>query len=354
MNVTIGLAFLAGIIAFISPCVLPLVPAYVGYMGGRMFHLMASVEPASHAALPSSWMRLSAALHALAFVGGFTFVFVTLGLAVTTFIQQVGGTNVNLLTGVIGRLGGVLIIFFGLHFAGVTPRVFQYLRQNLSLFSRPIFSVVIVSVAAILIIWGLTGTVFIWSTPLWQTASWLPVTGVAGSCALLGVAVLGGAFKDFSTFWERTITALETALYSDTRRQFAASGRRGLGSSALMGVIFSAGWTPCIGPVYGAVLTMAASGVNIAQAGLLLTAYSLGLGFPFLMAALMLDGAQSLLRRLRRHMRTVELTSGAFLVLIGLMVASGHLQGLSGHLTTRFADVSIALEEALIDLVSGN
>lgn len=349
MDVTIGLAFLAGVIAFISPCVLPLVPAYIGYMGGRVTSSVASSLPGS-----TVRVRLSAVLHALSFVAGFTLVFVALGLAVTAFIQQVGGINVNLLTGIIGRLGGLVIVFFGLHFAGVIPHLFRYLRQRSRFLASPVPAFVVGVAAILIVLWGFAGSLLIWDSSLWQQTRWVPITAIVVSFAILSAFVAGGAFTAPSIFWERAMTALETALYSDTRRQFAASGRQGLGSSALMGVIFSAGWTPCIGPVYGAVLTMAASGGSTAQAGLLLAAYSLGLGFPFLMAAVMLDGAQGLLRRLRRHMRTVELTSGAFLILIGLMVASGQLQGLSAQFANQFADLSFLLEEAVIRAVAGN
>jgi cytochrome c-type biogenesis protein len=130
-------------------------------------------------------------------------------------------------------------------------------------------------------------------------------------------------------------------------------GQNGYAGSAIMGVVFSAGWTPCIGPVYGAVLTMAANGGDVAQAGGLLTAYSLGLGIPFLLTALMLDSAQGVLHSLRRHMHKIELASGAFLVLIGLLIASGTLQQLSTRFSGEFADFSITVEESVLELFGG-
>jgi cytochrome c-type biogenesis protein len=139
----------------------------------------------------------------------------------------------------------------------------------------------------------------------------------------------------------------------DTRREMARPGQQGVAGSALMGVVFSAGWTPCIGPVYGAVLTMAmaTNSSSVAQAGLLLVVYSLGLGVPFLLTALMLDSAQGVLRRLRSNMRRIEVFSGAFLVLIGIMVASGTLQQLSLQFSGgQFADFSYSVEESVIDL----
>jgi cytochrome c-type biogenesis protein len=121
-----------------------------------------------------------------------------------------------------------------------------------------------------------------------------------------------------------------------------------------MGMIFSAGWTPCIGPVYGAVLTMAANGGDVARAGTLLVAYSLGLGVPFLLTALLLDQSQGLLRSMQRHMRKIELFSGGFLVLIGIAVASGELQGLSATFASgEFAQAATDLESSVIEQLTG-
>jgi cytochrome c-type biogenesis protein len=118
--------------------------------------------------------------------------------------------------------------------------------------------------------------------------------------------------------------------------------------------VFAAGWTPCIGPVYGTILTVAAQTGNVNQAVPLLTIYSLGLGVPFLLMTLLLDSAQGLLRRLQRRMHTIELVSGAFLVLIGLLVASNQLQLLSQSLSTQFADVSYNLEESVVNQFVNN
>jgi hypothetical protein len=132
-----------------------------------------------------------------------------------------------------------------------------------------------------------------------------------------------------------------------------AQGHQSNAGSAMMGVIFSAGWTPCIGPIYGAILTLAAQGGDIATAGTLLLAYSLGLGIPFLFAAFLLDGAQGILRQLQRHLHKIELVSGAFLVLIGVLVASGRLQSLSQNFATQFADFSYNMEECVVKLNTG-
>ena len=352
MELSLGLVFIAGLVSFISPCVLPLVPAYIGYMGGRITRTVA-VSTASGpavAAQPAA-NRAAILLHGLAFVAGFTFVFVTIGLLTTAFVSVIGGQHVNTVTGIIGRLGGLVIIFFGLQFMGVMPALFARLRANERLLGSPLTGAAAALVGTAVILWGFTGTVALWDPAVWEFAPWAPAAALAFSAGYLLWLTLGGAFTQPQRFWTRLLNSLQRAIYLDTRREMARPGQQGLGGSALMGVVFSAGWTPCIGPVYGAVLTMAANGGSIAQAGALLVVYSLGLGIPFLLTALMLDSAQGVLRRLRRHMRKIEVFSGAFLVLVGILVATGTLQRLSLQFSSgQFADFSYSVEESVIDL----
>ena len=354
MELTLGLAFIAGLVSFISPCVLPLVPAYVGYMGGRLTHSVATdLHLGTGARAKSVGQRFATALHGLFFVAGFSLVFVTIGLLSTAFIQEVGGSNINQVTALIGRVGGLLIVFFGLHFMGALARFFAWLRRAEALLASPLFSLGVALLASVVILWGVTGTVTPWdATPAQST--WLPVSAIVGIAALWLALIVAGAFSDSAGFWTDFLTRLETALYADTRRQMNATRSKGLGGSALMGVVFAAGWTPCIGPVYGAVLTLAASGGDVGRAGTLLAAYSLGLGVPFLFTALLLDQAQGLLRRLQRQMRTIELVSGSFLILIGVLVASGRLQDLSARFAGDFAEFSVALEEQVVGLVGAD
>src|SRR5690606_17888474 len=130
---------------------------------------------------------------------------------------------------------------------------------------------------------------------------------------LVFIQVFHDAFKADSpgAFWSRVLVRLQSALYVDTRRLGQPGNQAGYLGSLFMGVVFSAGWTPCIGPIYGAVLTLASTGGSLPRAGTLLTAYSLGLGIPFLLTALALNQAQGLFRRLQRNMRTIEVVSGA-------------------------------------------
>lgn len=353
MEITIGLALIAGFVSFISPCVLPLVPAYIGYMGGRMSTAAAHASPGGTHGTLMLPQRLHTFAHGIFFVLGFSMVFVTIGLLSTAFVQQVGGNNIRIVTDLIGRLGGILIIIFGLHFMGLLPSLFRYLRAHQARFDQAAFILLLLAATTILLLWGFNGDVVFWNSPVWAAAPAISVISLVLIIGLWGWAVAKNAFATPGAFLLRVIDTLETAFYSDTRRKLDASKRGGYADSALMGVIFSAGWTPCVGPVYGAVLTMGASGADVGRTSVLLAMYSLGLGIPFLLTALLFDGVQVWLRRLQRHMRTVELVSGAFLVLIGLAVASGQLQRLSQQFAGDFAEFSIGVETQVIGLVTG-
>jgi cytochrome c-type biogenesis protein len=242
-NVSVGLAFLAGLFSFISPCVLSLVPAYVGYLSSR-----ALVTSGPSGQVVAS--RSATLLHGLAFVLGFSAVFVALGGAASAV-----GSLLFSLQDVIVRVGGLVVIVFGLHTMGVIH---------------------------------------------------LPL------------------------------------LDYDTRRQQAPDPRLGYVSSALMGVFFSAGWAPCVGPVLGAVLTMALTSDGVNRGAVLLSAYSLGLGIPFLLAAAGLGNISQLLRRYGKHLRWVSFVTGLFLIVIGIMLFTGTM--------TRFATIaSFARVQANID-----
>ncbi len=363
-NISFGLAFVVGLISFLSPCCLPLVPAYIGYLGGRLTNQVAttSVNVSGGKAVlqTASRNRFAIAMHGVFFVLGFTFVFVTIGLLSTAFVQQIGGRNISLVTNIIGRLGGVLIIFFGFHFMGVLPQVFNRILASKTLLANPLVSIGMALVGTILLLWGFTGAIVpSLYTNLVTTAGTTTQLSWPTLIAFILVAVyllwmfLGGAFTRPAAFWTSVINGIQNLLYTDTRRQMTSRSDSYAGS-ALMGVIFSAGWTPCIGPLYGAVLTYAANTGDVVRAAPLLTAYSLGLGVPFLLTAFLLDGAQGFLKRLQRRMHTIELVSGAFLVLIGVLVASGQLQSLSQYLQGQYSEFSINLEEQVVGSINGS
>src|ERR671928_699157 len=219
-EVTLGLAFLAGLASFLSPCVFSLVPAYIGYLGGRA----AGGEATEN-------NRFVTFTHGLAFVLGFSVVFITLGVATSAF-----GRLLFDLRFILSKVGGIVVIIFGLHMIGV--------------FRIP--------------------------------------------------------FLEY-----------------DTRVQKMPDRRWGYLSSALMGVFFSAGWAPCVGPVLGAILTLALNGGSISTGISLLSAYSAGLAIPFLLAALGLGWVSITLRRYGKIMHYVEVGMGIVLVIIGVMLFAG-------------------------------
>ena len=281
-NVTLGLAVIAGLHSFISPCVLPLVPAYIGYMGGRMTHSISRQGSAGALTSGSLIQRLHLLLHGLAFVFGFTLIFVLIGLLTTAF-ASIAGQYVSVFTEILGRIGGVVIIFFGLQFMGFLRRLFHWLRQKAQarLLDSALLSVGFAAAASALIYWGLVEQVIVT----------LPLTA-----ALILIMHSQAAFTQPAVFWNRLLDRIERLLYADTRGSIAPDGREGLLGSAFMGMVFSAGWTPCIGPLLGAILTLAATTGNVAQGIVMLTAYSIGLGIPFVMTALLMNSAQGLLR----------------------------------------------------------
>jgi cytochrome c-type biogenesis protein len=116
----------------------------------------------------------------------------------------------------------------------------------------------------------------------------------------------------------------------DTRKQY--SGGTSFGSSYLMGIFFTAGWTPCIGVTLGAIMTMALAQEKAYTALILTAAYALGLGVPFLIMGLLIDRATNILRRLRKYIRAFEIVTGVFLILLGIMLLSGQM--------TQFASVA--------------
>ncbi|MBL8098022.1 MAG: cytochrome c biogenesis protein CcdA [Anaerolineales bacterium] len=218
-QITVWLALLAGLASFLSPCVFSLVPAYVGYLGGRAV---------SAGGEPNRWLTFS---HGIAFVLGFSIVFVLLGVA-----ASYAGALLYDLRLWLARIGGAVVIVFGLHMIGLLHIPF---------------------------------------------------------------------------------------LSYDTRMQQAPDPKLGYLSSAMMGVFFSAGWSPCVGPVLGAILTLAINGGSISQGATLLSFYSIGLGIPFLVAALGIGWVTTILQKYKKTMRYVEIIMGIVLVIIGVMLMTG-------------------------------
>jgi cytochrome c-type biogenesis protein len=223
-NVTIGLAFLAGLASFLSPCVLALVPAYVGYLSAR-------TVTADGLVVSNRWSTFS---HGVAFVVGFSLVFVILGAAASV----IGALLYDLRT-LLSQIGGVVVIIFGLHTMGV----------------------------------------------------------------------INIPFLDY-----------------DTRKHVHPNPSLGYLSSGLMGVFFSAGWAPCVGPVLGAVLTIALNSAKLQWGVILLVAYSAGLAIPFLLAALGIGRVAQLMKRYANAIRYIAVGTGIIMVIIGILLFTGTLE----------------------------
>lgn len=297
INVTAGLAFLAGFLSFVSPCVLPLIPAYVTYMGNRITAQIIITSGLGGDKLPTAQTihkhRFQMTLHGIAFVVGFMFVFVVFGLAVTAGTRLLSSAFYEVQREIIPRAGGVLIILFGLHFMGLIVPALHRLE-------------------------------------CWSALERMGQIGI---------------------YIKRGAAWLQSVLYADTRPQMRGRRDYGLFGSSVMGVIFAAGWTPCIGPIYGTILTMAIGG-TILQAGGLMVMYSLGLGIPFIITAMALDRTQGLLRQFKRHMNRLKLASGILLIGIGILVFTGNLQRIS-QFGAANALFSYKLEECTVSVSSG-
>jgi cytochrome c-type biogenesis protein len=257
-NLTIGIAIGAGLLSFLSPCVLPLVPAYIGQLSAVA--VVGREAEAGTGARRSSWLAMR---HALAYVVGFGSVFTILGLTAT----YLAGPLFDYLP-FLRQAGGVLLIVLGLNLAGVL-RI-----PALDRTFRPLEAGAAASVA---------------SAPATMAHAAPPAAG-AGAGARFGDR-LGGRI---------------------------VSARGGWIASFGLGAIFAIGWTPCVGVILGGILTLAATSGSALQGLLLLVAYPAGLGLPFLVIAAAYDRAPALLAPLLRRGRLVSAIGGALVVAIGV------------------------------------
>ncbi len=250
-DLTILVALAAGVISFLSPCVLPLVPAYLGQLTAI------AVAGSAAGARPSRWLAVR---HALAFVAGFGAVFTVLGITATF----AAGPLVDYLPA-LRTIGGLVLIVLGLDLAGLIH------IRGLQRTWRPLDA-------------GAAGSL---ATATGSTAL---ATGGPGTGPSVGDRV-GGRLVTSRGGW------------------FASFG---------LGAIFAIGWSPCIGIILGGILTLAATSATALQGTLLLVAYTIGLGLPFLLIAAVYDRAPRLMAPLIRHGRTVSLIGGLLVVIIGV------------------------------------
>jgi cytochrome c-type biogenesis protein len=258
-NLTSGIAIGAGLLSFLSPCVLPLVPAYIGQLSAVA--VVGHGDEAGTGARRGSWLAMR---HALAYVIGFGTVFTLLGLTAT----YLAGPLFDYLP-FLRQAGGVVLIVLGLNLAGVL-RI-----PALDRTFRPLEAGAAASVAS-----------------------------ATGTMALAPAGAGAGAGTG--------------ARFADRLGGRIVSARGGWLASFGLGAIFAIGWTPCVGVILGGILTLAATSGSAAQGLLLLVAYTAGLGIPFLLIAAAYDRAPALLGPLLRRGRLVSAIGGALVVAIGV------------------------------------
>jgi cytochrome c-type biogenesis protein len=286
-------AFLAGLVSFLSPCVLPLVPGYISMLSGIGMEQLRQGQPPRAGLFASS----------LSFVIGFSVVFISFGAsasAVGTFLQS----HRSLLAPV----AGALILLFGLHLIGVLIK--------LTVRTGIIIGAVLAGLGVIAVLRG---------APL-----------VFGLSAVHFFSLsLVGFFGPPMTRWLNRDVRLHTT-----------SSQPGIWSGFLLGFAFAFGWTPCIGPILTAVLFLAARSDTIARGIFLLAVYSAGLAVPFLLAASLIGQFLRFYQRFRKHLHTVEVFSGGLLFFVGALVFVNRFTWLVGKLNF-LSPVVLWLEKSL-------
>ena len=233
---------LAGLVSFLSPCVLPLVPAYLGFLGGTSIEMVAGLDGDE-----DRQARRRILLAATAFVLGFTTIFLAFGASASLIGQVLLPWR-----GWLGIAAGVILIGFGLHFLGVFKIALLHREARYHGQGRP--------------------------------------------------ASLAGAY--------------------------------------LIGLAFACGWTPCIGPILSAVLSVAGSTASLGRGVALLFTYSMGLGIPFLAAALALGPFLGFMKQFRRHLGLVEKAMGFALIVTGVLMLTGSLNWFGAWLLETYPGIA--------------
>ena len=286
MEVSAIAAFLAGLVSFLSPCVLPLVPGYISMLSGI------GVEQLRQGQAPRGSLLASA----VAFVLGFSMVFVAFGASASA-VGRFLVSNKALLA----PLAGAIVVLFGLHLVGWLGKV--SIAAGLGIGGG------LLLVAAVLAL-----------RPGWEGPLLSPIHLFSVSLIFLLGPVL-------SKWLNRDIHFRNLG------------GQPGTLSGFLMGFAFAFGWTPCIGPILAGVLALAATQESVARGVFLLAVYSAGLAIPFLVTALGISRFLRFYQQFRRHMHAVEVFSGVLLLFVGSLIFVNRLTWLSGKLSflNRFA-----------------
>ena len=272
--------FVAGLISFLSPCVLPLVPGYVSMLSGVGVEQLQAGE-GSRGRLLSS---------ALAFVTGFSAVFITFGASASAI-----GSFLLKNKALLAPIAGALIVLFGLHLMGWLVKI--SIRVGLTV------GIVLVAIGRALQV---------------RAGAGIHVKPVHFYAASL-IFLLGPALANW--------------LNRDVRLRDVGGKQPGIVSGFLLGFAFALGWTPCIGPILTSVLAIAATREKIVEGVILLTCYSAGMAIPFLLTAVGIGRFLKFYQRFRRHLHTVEVFSGVLLLAIGALIFVNGLTRISGKLS---------------------
>lgn len=232
-GIGIAASFAAGLLSFLSPCVLPLMPAYISFITG------ASLEELKSGAKSAK----KTFLHSVFFVAGFGVVFVLLGASATLL----GGVIFEK-RDILRWIGGVVIIIFGMHVSGIVRIPFLYYEKRMELRQSSL---------------GFMGSFFI-------------------------------------------------------------------------GMAFAVGWTPCIGPILSSILVLASAQESLAKGIVLLAAYTLGLGIPFILTGLFINRAIALFSKLQKYFKAIEIFAGGVLILIGILLLTDNFVVLSAKINALF------------------
>jgi cytochrome c-type biogenesis protein len=231
-EISILIAFSAGLLSFVSPCALPLIPSYLTYITGASFHELTGEEKKGK-------LKVATICHYLLFILGFSTVFILMGASASYLGQLLVRYQYWMM-----KIGGGLIILLGIHFTGIIRLPFLHMEKRFEMRKKPL--------------------------------------GYAGSF--------------------------------------------------LVGIVFAAGWTPCVGPILSAILIYAGTSQSLSTGIILLALYSLGLGVPFFVSSLVFNLFLSAFDKIKRYMRVITLVSGLFMIAIGIL-----------FLTDTFKEVNVYL-----------
>lgn len=231
-NVSILVAISAGLISFLSPCILPLIPSYIAFITGISIEELSQEENLRR-------VRKKVIINSLMFILGFSLIFISLG-ASATFIGKFLDRNIRWFE----IIGGVLVILLGIHFTGIFRLKFLDREKKIHLKKKPL--------------------------------------GYLGTC--------------------------------------------------LVGMAFGVGWTPCVGPILGAILTMAATTQDVLKGIVLLTFYSAGLGVPFFLSAIILHKFFEYFKTIRKYFKVITIVGGVLLIIVGILLISGYFSSISALL----------------------